>query len=139
MAKMIHRVRRVRPTAALLVGSLSCALALVAGVAGYGCAKHTLATRPESSPPGAGSGPAVTNKAAALREDALGLGRIAALAMPAVVSVASTHVSETQTFGLPFDDPFFGISSGPTGLRRFRAPGGRARRAPSAAWAPACW
>jgi serine protease Do len=123
MTKTIHSVRRAshRPTTALLVGLLSCA---VAGVAGYGCARSTLATRPESSTPGVSSGQTVTGKAAVLREDALGLGRVADLAMPAVVSVASTHVSETQTFGLPLDDPFFRHFFGPGRPSPFPGPQG---------------
>jgi len=94
---------------------LACVLAPLAGLAGYGCARHALDTTPEASAPGVNANQPVANKATAMREDALGLGRIADLAMPAVVSVASTHVSEAQGpgSGLPFDDPFFRHFFGP--------------------------
>ncbi len=95
------------------------ALSAVAGVAtaaGFvvnGCARHAVDARPDSSPEGA-KRPSNSNAGAASREDVLGLGRVAELAMPAVVSVASTHAAEAQVPNLPFDDPFF---------RRFFGPG----------------
>jgi len=90
-----------------------------AGAAGLlilsACARHTLDTTPESSvrnkPVPAGGG-----RTAALQHDSLGLGKVAEMTMPAVVSVASTHVSESrgEMPNLPFEDPFF---------RRFFGPG----------------
>src|SRR4051812_26393232 len=76
----------------------------------HGCARHTVDTKAEVSnksdaPPSGKPAPAT---------DHLGLERAAELAMPAVVSVASTHAAEAQTPELPFDDPFF---------RRFFGPG----------------
>lgn len=90
-----------------------------------GCARHTMDTKPESSVDSSKAGQA-SNKVAALREDALGLGKIAELAMPAVVSVASTHVSEQQVPSLPFDDPFFRHFFGPGSGSPFSNPHGGA-------------
>jgi serine protease Do len=75
-----------------------------------GCARHTVDTKAEASHDsraGIAGRPAPT-------QDYLGLQSVAERAMPAVVSVASTHVVEAQTPNLPFDDPFF---------RRFFGPG----------------
>jgi serine protease Do len=94
----------------------SASAAALAALSVNACARHTVDTKPESSAQNKGAA-AVGDKVAALRQDALGLGRVAELAMPAVVSVASTHVSsetQGQIPNLPFDDPFF---------RRFFGPG----------------
>jgi serine protease Do len=89
---------------------------LIASVAAavHGCARHTVDTKPESvQDKGA---PSAADKSRSSGRDALGLESVAEAAMPSVVSVASTHVSESQTQipNLPFDDPFF---------RRFFGPG----------------
>lgn len=70
-------------------------------------------TKAESVPvEGAPSG---ADKLHSLGPDALGLERVADATMLSVVSVASTHVSESQTQipNLPFDDPFLPRFFGP--------------------------
>jgi serine protease Do len=80
-----------------------------------GCARHTIDTTPEHSAKKTGKPAAVEVAKATRADDRLGLGRVADLTMPAVVSVASTqNVEAPQSPELPFDDPFF---------RRFFGPG----------------
>jgi serine protease Do len=77
----------------------------------HGCARHTVDTKAEAST----KTEPVSVSHAAPASDHLGLEHVAELALPAVVSVASTHVVERQIPSLPFDDPFFKRFFGPEG------------------------
>lgn len=108
---MNTRLSYLQERFAVLLRSSALGAALASAVAS-GCTRHTLETKAESSRSSAAEAPPITGKP--LPGDALGLSKVAASAMPAVVSVASTHVREAQAPNLPFDDPFF---------RRFFGPG----------------
>jgi serine protease Do len=111
------------------VRAVACS-AIGAGLAltfGYGCTRHTAATKPERSPLAARESGAADATKTAPADDRLGLRKIAELAMPAVVSVASTHVVETEQLpALPFDDPFFRRFFGPGLPLPFQVPKGGA-------------
>ncbi|HVY25740.1 MAG TPA: Do family serine endopeptidase [Polyangiaceae bacterium] len=92
---------------------LGTSVATAAGVSG--CARHTVDPKPESSLESARSGTSNAETLKKMGNDALGLSRVAEMAMPSIVSVASTHVSESHVESprLPFDDPFFRHFFGP--------------------------
>jgi serine protease Do len=113
----------VRARHAVACASIGAGLALAFA---YGCARHATDTKPEYSPKG-GEKLGAADTAKTPVDDRLGLGRVADLAMPAVVSVASTHAVETQQSpDLPFDDPFFRRFFGPGSPLPFRSPKGGA-------------
>lgn len=88
--------------------------------AGHGCARQALDTKPEGSKQP--QNPVVAARAPS--QDYLGIERVAEQAMPAVVSVASTHAPEARLPELPFDDPFFRRFFGPDGPSPFSLPRG---------------
>jgi serine protease Do len=89
----------------------------------HGCARHTLETKAEAADKAEGAPTGHAPPGA----DRLGLEHVAELAMPAVVSVASTHVVETQVPNLPFEDPFFRHFFGPGTPSPFQMPHGGAQ------------
>jgi serine protease Do len=89
----------------------------------HGCARQALDTKAEGAKHAQPAAAAAAG-APAPRQDYLGIERVAEQAMPAVVSVASTHVPEARMPDLPFDDPFFRRFFGPGGPSPFSLPKG---------------